>query len=84
MKLYESMKPRDAATIFNDLDMRCCSPVVDRMKDGKAAPVLAAMQPERAREVTDRLAALRVSRDARPSEATAAATPPPGASGAGG
>ena len=64
MKLYESMKPRDAATIFNDLDMKVLLGVVDRMKDAKAAPVLAAMQPDKARELTTKLAALRVKRAA--------------------
>jgi flagellar motility protein MotE (MotC chaperone) len=59
VKLYESMKPRDAATIFNDLDLPVLLQVVDRMKDAKAAAVLAAMLPERARLVTAQLAALR-------------------------
>lgn len=53
---YEAMKPRDAASIFNDLDLAVLLPVLDRMKDGKAALVLAAMQPERARLVTTKLA----------------------------
>jgi flagellar motility protein MotE (MotC chaperone) len=64
VKLYETMKPRDAATIFNDLDMPVLLGVVDRMKDGKAATVLAAMQPDKAREVTTKLAALRTKRAA--------------------
>ena len=64
VKLYESMKPRDAATIFNDLDMQVLLGVVDRMKDAKAAPVLAAMQPDKARELTTKLAALRTRRAA--------------------
>jgi flagellar motility protein MotE (MotC chaperone) len=59
VKLYENMKPRDAATIFNDLDMPVLLQVLDRMKEAKAAPVLAAMQPERARQVTAQLAELR-------------------------
>ena len=59
VKLYEAMKPRDAATIFNDLDLPVLLPVVDRMKEAKAAPILAAMQPERARQVTAELAQLR-------------------------
>lgn len=59
VKLYENMKPHDAATIFNDLDMPVLLQVVDRMKEAKAAPVLAAMQPERARQVTAQLAELR-------------------------
>ena len=64
VKLYETMKPRDAAAIFNDLDMPVLLGVVDRMKDGKAATVLAAMQPDKAREVTTKLAALRSKRAA--------------------
>jgi flagellar motility protein MotE (MotC chaperone) len=64
VKLYESMKPRDAATIFNDLDMKVLLGVVDRMKDAKGAPILAAMQPDRARELTTKLAALRTQRAA--------------------
>ncbi len=64
MKVYEGMKPRDAATIFNDLDMNVLLGVVDRMKDRKAAPVLAAMQPDKARELTTKLATLRTKRAA--------------------
>lgn len=63
VKLYESMKPRDAATIFNDLEMPVLLQVVDRMKEAKAAPVLAAMQPDKARELTTKLADMRTRRD---------------------
>ena len=52
VKLYEAMKPRDAATIFNDLEMPVLLQVVDRMKEAKAAAVLAAMQPDKARDLT--------------------------------
>jgi flagellar motility protein MotE (MotC chaperone) len=63
VKLYESMKPRDAATIFNDLEMPVLLQVLDRMKEAKAAPVLAAMQPDKARDVTAHLARMRTGRD---------------------
>jgi flagellar motility protein MotE (MotC chaperone) len=66
VKVYESMKPRDAATIFNDLDMQVLLPVLDRMKDTKAAPVLAAMQPDKARLATTNLAQLRLKQTAPP------------------
>ena len=66
VKTYESMKPRDAATIFNDLDLAVLLPVLDRMKEAKAAPVLAAMQPERARLVTQKLAQMRSAQTAMP------------------
>jgi flagellar motility protein MotE (MotC chaperone) len=59
VKLYESMKPRDAALIFNELDMQVLLQVVDRMKEAKAAAVMAAMQPEKARQVTTELAQMR-------------------------
>ena len=75
VKVYESMKPRDAATIFNDLDMPVLLQVVDRMKERSAAPVLAAMQPERARQVTAQLAALRGRANTLPADAGASPKP---------
>lgn len=63
VKVYETMKPRDAAAIFNDLDMAVLLQVVDRMKEAKAAPVLAAMQPDKARELTTKLADMRTRRN---------------------
>jgi flagellar motility protein MotE (MotC chaperone) len=62
VKLYEAMKPRDAAVIFNDLQMTVLLPLVDRMKEAKAAPVLAAMNPDKARDVTSGLAQMRIRR----------------------
>ena len=59
VKTYEAMKPHDAATIFNDLDLPILLPVLDRMKETRAAPILAAMLPDRARLVTTELARLR-------------------------
>lgn len=59
VKLYEQMKPRDAAAIFNDLDKPVLLAVLDRMKEAKAAAVLAAMAPERARQATADLARMR-------------------------
>jgi flagellar motility protein MotE (MotC chaperone) len=56
VKVYETMKPRDAAAIFNDLDMPVMLAVVDRMKEAKAAAILAAMIPDKARDVTAQLA----------------------------
>ena len=64
VKLYEAMKPKDAATIFNDLSMPVLLQVLDRMKDAKAALVMASMNPDKARDVTTELAQLRTGRDA--------------------
>ena len=80
VKLYETMKPREAAVIFNDLSMPVLVQVMDRMKDAKAAAVLAAMDPDKARTLTQALAKLRTrtEADARPASAAARpGTPPP-------
>jgi flagellar motility protein MotE (MotC chaperone) len=57
VKLYEGMRPRDAAVIFNGLDKPVLLEILGRMKPAKAAPVIALMLPENAREVTADLAA---------------------------
>lgn len=62
--LYEKMKPRDAARIFDELEMPVLVRLVDRMKYAKAAAILAAMLPDKARETTTELAALREHRGA--------------------
>lgn len=66
VKLYENMKPADAGEIFNDLDLPVLLPILDRMKAAKAAAILAAMQPERARLVTAELARFRAQANAVP------------------
>ncbi|HXT82018.1 MAG TPA: hypothetical protein VN702_20830 [Acetobacteraceae bacterium] len=63
VKLYESMKPRDAAKIFNDLPMPVLLQIVDRMKDAKAGAILADMNADRARDLTTQLAHMRMDRD---------------------
>ena len=78
VKLYEAMKPKDAATIFNDLQMPVLLQVLDRMKDAKAAAVMAAMTPERARDVTTELAQMRTGKDAAQVGQAGPRTNPPG------
>lgn len=56
VKIYEGMKPKEAATIFNTLDLDVLLTVVGRMNERKSAPILAAMDPDKARLVTIRLA----------------------------
>lgn len=55
VKMYESMKPKDAAKIFEALEMPVLLVVVQRMKPKISAKVLAAMNPELAQEITVRL-----------------------------
>ncbi len=78
VKTYETMRPRDAATILNDMDLPVLLQVLDRMKEAKAAPVLAAMLPDRARSATAGLAAMRTRSTAPPAAlpATTPAAPP--------
>jgi len=65
VKIYENMKPKDAARIFEELDMPVLLLVVDRMSERKVAPVLAAMNPTKAKDVTVQLAEQRKLQKAR-------------------
>lgn len=56
VKIYENMKPKDAARIFEDLDMPILLDVVERMSERRVAPILAEMDPMKARELTSELA----------------------------
>ena len=56
--MYETMKPRDAANIFNALDMDVLLRVAKTMNPRKMSPILAAMDAARAQELTVRMAAL--------------------------
>lgn len=62
VKLYEGVRPREAAAIFDELDLAVLVPLVDRMREAKAAPVVGAMRPERARALTAELARFRANR----------------------
>lgn len=63
VKIYESMKPIDAAVIFNELEMPILLEVIDKMAERRVAPILAGMEPKRARDVTQELAEMRKIRD---------------------
>lgn len=64
VRLYEGMRPRDAAAIFDDLESPVLLQLLGRMGERKAAPVLGAMKPDRARAITAELARSR----ARPAD----------------
>lgn len=61
VKIYETMKPKEAARIFEQLDDAVLLDVAERMKEVKLAPVLASMEPKRATTVTVELAKRRES-----------------------
>lgn len=56
VRIYEAMKPKEAAQILEKLDMTVLLGVVERMKESKVAPILASMAPDRAKTVTALLA----------------------------
>ena len=57
VSMYETMKPKDAAAIFNQLSNDVLYRVAIAMNPRKMAPVLAAMTTNRAQELTTLLAA---------------------------
>jgi flagellar motility protein MotE (MotC chaperone) len=74
VKIYENMKPKDAARIFEELDMPVLLMVVDRMNERKVSPILAAMSPTKAKDVTVQLAEqrkLQKNKPATPTDASA-------------
>lgn len=59
VKIYENMKPKDAARIFEQLDMDTLLPVAEKMSERKLAPVMADMNPSKAKDITEELARIR-------------------------
>ncbi len=64
VKVYESMKPKDAAPIFQRLDLDIQERLARQMKAAKMAALLANMDPEAAKQLTSRLAQARKLPDA--------------------
>ena len=56
VKIYETMKPKAAAEIFNRLDIKILIHVIERMKEAKSAAVLGKMDPAVAKRITTELA----------------------------
>ena len=57
--IYAAMKPGDAATIFNTLDMEILLDIAERMKERTMAPILASMDAAVADRLTVELATRR-------------------------
>ena len=56
VKIYEAMKPKDAARIFNELELKILLEVLSRMRESKAALIIAKMSSSKAKIVTSELA----------------------------
>jgi flagellar motility protein MotE (MotC chaperone) len=53
---YEKMKPKEAAQVFEEMDMDLLVDLVSRMKTARAAPILALVSPTKVKELTFELA----------------------------
>ncbi|MGV7032848.1 MotE family protein [Methylobacterium symbioticum] len=73
--MYETMKPKDAARVFDRLGHEVLVPIVLAMNPRKMAEVLAVMQPDAAERLTVALA--NRARGVQPQQAQAAAGLPP-------
>mgnify|MGYP006276489579 CR=1 FL=1 len=56
VKIYSGMKAKDAARIFNTLDINVMVEIMKRMSERKTGPILAEMNSDKARAVTMMLA----------------------------
>jgi flagellar motility protein MotE (MotC chaperone) len=88
VRVYEKMKPKDAAAVWEGLDIEVLLKIAQKMKEQSLSLILARVTPERAREVTRRLAeldapTLPLTASTAPAELPAAAPlPPPSAAAA--
>ena len=55
VKLYASMKPRDAARILNTLDLEVSTALVKEMKPSASSAILSQMEASKAKAITDAL-----------------------------
>lgn len=55
VKLYTSMKPKDAARIFNTLDIELSTALLKEMKPSASSAILSQMDAQKARAVTNQL-----------------------------
>ncbi len=55
VKMYASMKPKDAARIFNTLDIEITTALVREMKPSTSSAIISQMNADKAREITDAL-----------------------------
>jgi flagellar motility protein MotE (MotC chaperone) len=70
--MYETMKPKDAAKVFDRLNISVLMPIATAMNPRKMAEVLAVMSPEAAERLTVALAAKTRDASAGPAPVTAA------------
>ncbi len=70
VQMYENMKPKDAARVFDRLNLEILVDVVRQMKPRKMSAILAKMSPETAERLTVALATNRTDQDGGENEQT--------------
>ncbi len=66
--MYETMKPKEAAKIFDRLDMRILAEVAGRINPRRMSEILAQMSPEAAEKLTVEFASRDADRTQKPAE----------------
>lgn len=56
VKIYENMKPKDAARIFDEVEMPILLLIIDKMSEKKVAPILSYMDSKKAKSITVQVA----------------------------
>ena len=56
VKIYEGMKPKEAAAVFEEMDMDILLQIINKMSERKTSPIIAALSPKKAKDVTERIA----------------------------
>ncbi|MDX2234624.1 MAG: hypothetical protein NW200_09005 [Hyphomonadaceae bacterium] len=80
--VYQRMRPKDAAAVFDALDKDVLVDVASRMRQANLAEVMGKMQPARARELTQWLAARRMPAAPAPAAGAGASPAAPAPAGA--
>lgn len=52
VKIYENMKPKNAAAVFSEIDKKTLLQIISKMKEAKVAAILGQMDPKAARDIT--------------------------------
>jgi len=55
IKVYENMKPKDAATVFDQLDMPILLEIVQQMNERRLSAILAKMDSTKAKDLTQKI-----------------------------
>lgn len=55
VKIYENMKPKEAAKVFDQLEMPILLEIVGQMNERRVSPILAKMNSVRAKEMTEKI-----------------------------